>query len=195
MSKRTQENRRSHDSLNDHRKIHLFVEGLSETAYFERFRGNSSRYTLRIHDCHGYIYSARKNAAKLNEKHPPGRNDIAAVVMDKDANSIETMLELEQEYRKEGISLYVSNPSFEVLLLMHYTIPSGDLHQKDLEDLLSMRLGHKYEKSKGIPDDADPHVAIENAEKVLPDADTESCLRHPLSTTVHILVRSILDAA
>lgn len=177
------------------RKIVLFVDGRTEQRYFQRFKQRGSRSSLRVLDCHSFIHNVRKITEQQFFTSECGRDDIVAVVTDKDANSAEVLLDLEREFRKVGVSFFVSNPSFEVWLLLHYRIPRGDVSQKGLEDMLTAALGRKYVKGAGIPDDVDPHAAIANAEMLLPDADTESCLRRSPSTTVHQLVKSMIGSA
>ena len=54
-----------------------------------------------------------------------------------------------------GIDLFVSNPSFEVFLLMHFQDVKGRMSQDDMEDALSRHLGRRYDKAKGIRIDED----------------------------------------
>ena len=119
--------------------------------------------------------------------------DFLGVVIDMDNTTKKEMLEFMEWCEEREIETYISNPSFEVFLLMHFIdVPSG-ISQHDMEDLLGRLQGRRYDKAKGIGiSDESVKAALARADKALPPkSDAADCLERPGTTTVHRLVRKI----
>ncbi|MDO5862071.1 MAG: RloB family protein [Thermoplasmata archaeon] len=185
------EKRSRKTDLDTVRKFILFVDGLTECDYFDRFIRPDSRISLKVYNSSKYLHNTRKMRAKL-EKDIVGPKDVVAVVTDLDEHTREKITDLENGLRSFNAVLFMSNPSFEVWLVLHYGIPKGDLSQKGLEGMLSKHLGRPYVKADSIPSDADVGLAISNAEKLLPVPSTENCLDRIPSTMVHVLVKELV---
>ena len=114
--------------------------------------------------------------------------------MDADRSSPEELLDFKQWCDKRSVALFISNPSFEVWLLMHFEDVSSGMDQKDLEHALDRNLERKYKKSKGIhPNKAMILEAVRRAESKIPgNVDVLSyVLEHPGTTMVHLLFKGI----
>lgn len=167
-------------------------EGASETLYFDIvsriFPGVS------VHTCDakgGDLRSMRQAVSR--EASRRGKNDRIAAVMDVDEKTPAQVREFEKWCQERGVDLYVSNPSFEAYLLMHYRNVPSSLTQKDLEEALSVSTGRRYDKGRGIPVSEEAVMeAMRRAEASLPHTGTvEDVAMRPGTTTVHRLVRSI----
>lgn len=94
--------------------------------------------------------------------------------------------------------MYISNPSYEYWLCLHFEKPRGITAQDDLESQISKNLGRKYRKgedlSRNITEDMVTQ-AISRASSVLRDEEDHirRCLGTLPSTTLHILVKNLRD--
>ncbi len=173
----------------------LAVEGSSEKIYFDSLvRLGNTDMAVRTVNCHG---GDLKNVRRVCEclmkdtNRMPG--DFLGVVIDMDNTTKKEMLEFMEWCEEREIETYISNPSFEVFLLMHFIdVPSG-ISQHDMEDLLGRLQGRRYDKAKGIGiSDESVKAALARADKALPPkSDAADCLERPGTTTVHRLVRKI----
>ena len=110
--------------------------------------------------------------------------------MDIDQNSPWELRQFNDWCGRNNISLLISNPSFEVWLLMHFKNVSSNVDQGDLENDLTAALGRKYEKKKGIrPTRKMISGAVDRAREKIPrDADPfEYVLTHPGNTMMPLL--------
>jgi hypothetical protein len=185
MSQRAHpEGRRGHRRPAD---VYIIVgEGTSETLYFDKisriFPGAS------VHTCDakgGDLRSMRQAVSR--EALRSGKSDHIAAVMDIDEKTPAQIGEFDRWCRERGVNLYVSNPSFEVYLLMHYRNVPSSLTQKDLEEALSVSTGRRYDKGRGIHISEEAVTeALLRAEASLSDSATaEDVATRPGTTTVH----------
>lgn len=97
--------------------------------------------------------------------------------------------------QRAGVSLIISNPSFEVWLMCHYRIPTHPYSAAELFNEIDADIG-EYNKSRSIKLDVESvNKAVINAEKLLSENDCNptGCYRHNPSTTVHSLIKAIRD--
>jgi hypothetical protein len=175
-------------------QTHIVVgEGKSEKIYFDKIRSEFSDLNIHTSDAKGGDIPKIKRAVG-REKEYFRKGDTLAIVLDVDRKTPEEIEAFIKWCHEQGVEVYISNPSFEAYLLMHYQNVSGSLTQKDLEDALTLKLGYKYDKGQGIPlDEEKIKDAVSRAQKALPDKqlDTLSSYRRPGTTTVHKLVRKL----
>lgn len=178
----------------------MFVEGTSEGVYFDYFRGKNSKIKIRTHvlgkgDLE-VIYRKCNNAIKqgaFNTK----KGDLIAIVIDVDRHSPEDLLEFERKCAKQSIDLFISNPSFEVWLLMHYKDVACNIGQEELESELACVLERPYVKSEGIDiDDSKISSAMNRSRQIIESRDdkTRKCALECPSTTLHFLIEMILKS-
>jgi hypothetical protein len=167
-------------------------EGASETLYFDMISRIFPGVSVHTCDAKGGDLRSMRQAVS-RETSRSGKNDRIAAVMDVDEKTPAQIGEFERWCRERDVDLYVSNPSFEVYLLMHYRNVSSSLTQKDLEEALSGSTGRRYDKGRGIPvSEGSIREALRRAEASLHDAGTaEDVAMRPGTTTVHRLVRTI----
>lgn len=173
-------------------------DGASERRYFDDLRSIAKGKKIRSVDlgssgedkilakCMTFI---RDNRIELEG------NDELAIVTDNDGRyTAAEAEEFGQKCEKHNIQLYISNTSFEVWLLMHYSEISRAYTQEELESALSKALGKKYSKSSGIPlDEEKLKIAMQNAEKRLPyGKGPGDCINISSSTMVHYLVSNLV---
>ena len=145
----------------------VVTEGLSEEIYLDRIRASCGNSDTHNECGWGDIVKLKKACSKAVSDRE--KRDMLAVVTDMDEKSIGDIEELWEWCDYNGIELYVSNPSFEVFLLMHYQDVRGAMSQSDLEDAIGNHLGRRYDKAKGIPlDKKSVTDAIDRAERTLP---------------------------
>ena len=175
----------------------IVVEGRSEKTYFERFRTPESKIAVRIHE------SGNRTARGMTEKCigliersglDTETNDVIAV-FDADRSSPEEIEEAARSCSENGIQMYISNPSFEFWLLLHFEDNTATYIQDELEKRLEKHIGAKYKKSEGI----NKHITDENikkavvrSKKLLPDGDPCKCKGTVPSTCLHILVERLM---
>jgi len=175
----------------------IIVEGASEKIYFERFRTPNSPVAVRIHeskdrDAEGMI---RKCMHIIERSGLDTETDDVMAVFDADRNCTEDIQKAKELCSEHGIKMYISNPSFEFWLLLHFEDDSATYIKDDLRDKLSKHLGVKYVKSAGINEyieDKDILKAIERSKKLLPDADPLRCANIRPSTCLHLLVEKLM---
>ncbi len=141
----------------------VVAEGVSEKVYLDRIRSRFDGMPVRTVDARG---GDMKRLVKECEKvlSDKGAWDLVAVATDVDEKSPEDIAKLKAWCDDNGVELYLSNPSFEVFLLMHYE-DAGGASQDDLESSLTRHLGRKYHKSRGIAvTDASVKAAVERGE-------------------------------
>ncbi len=177
-------------------RVNIIVgEGGSDIRYFNEVGRIYETDHIHKIDAKGKSLTYIKNRC-LQQMKEMGPDDYLAVVIDVDDRTSETIMEMEEWCRKNNIGLFVSNPSIEVFLLMHYKDVSPNWTQSDLERELSSVLGHPYRKSEGIePDEKMIEGAIARAEKVLPKGDNEMerVLERPGRTNAHRLIQKLRD--
>ena len=134
----------------ERRTVQIVIsEGLSELIYLNTLRAKFEGMPInKVNARGGDIKRLKKECEKLIAE--KDERDMIAVVMDMDEKDSGTVLDFERWCSERNIELYVSNPSFEVFLLMHFEDVKGNLSQTDLEEALSRHMGRKYEKSRGI---------------------------------------------
>ena len=163
-------------------------EGSSETVYTDevnRFLKGTKFKTLNANG--GDLQNIWKTTRYLIQN-----NGI--VLMDTDRSAPEELLDFKQWCEERSIALLISNPSFEVWLLMHFEDVASAMDQKDLEHSLDRNLGRKYEKSKGVrPDRTMILEAIRRAESKIPgNVDVFNyIIGHPGTTMAHLLFKGI----
>ncbi len=188
--------RRGNTSIERRRTLEILaVEGSSEKIYFDRLlRLGDTDIAVRTIDCHGGdLKSVRHVCNYMMEIRNTAHGDCLGVVIDVDNTPKKDLLEFVGWCENNGIEVYISNPSFEVYLLMHFAnVPSGS-SQHDLEDSLGRHLGKRYDKAQGISiSDESVKTALGRAERALPSKmNTKDCIDRPGTTTVHRLVMKI----
>lgn len=179
-------------------KFFIFVEGQSEVTYFNRFKTRNLPLCIRVvkskrNDCTGIVEDSIK---KLNEFGFDPDRDRAAVVYDVDRNEKEKIMRALNRCEKQGIDMYISNPSYEYWLCLHFERTRGVTAQDDLENQMSKNLGRKYQKgedlSRNITEDMITQ-AISRASSILKNErdHIHKCLEILPSTTLHILVKNL----
>lgn len=172
----------------------LVVEGTTEKIYFDRL-GKIIDIPIHSIDCRGGDIPKIKNACK-NEISKMKKGDTFDIVMDVDNTPVKDIREFAEWCLKRGIRIYLSNPSFEVFLLMHYSDVKASLNQKDLEESLSHKLKTKYDKSTGIPLKITMvSAAICRGKKAIADPLTalDCCLSKRGTTMAHMLVEELIN--
>jgi len=184
------------------KKMLVLVEGASERKYFEYFRGRSSDLKIIPVEVKrsGLEQIIEECRYRIKEYRIEGVEDKAAAVFDVDCFTEEDIKSSIDKVPEHDVSLYVSNPSFEYWLILHFRDFNKYTTQKDMEDELSLLLGQKYAKSEGISGvitDEKINEAILRASKIIsPDrAGPIICKKILPSTTVHLLVHEILSIA
>ncbi|MBE6519918.1 MAG: RloB domain-containing protein [Thermoplasmata archaeon] len=170
----------------------IIGEGASETLYFDMMSRIFPGVSVQTCDAKGGDLRSMKQAVS-REASRSGKNDRIAVVMDVDEKTPVQIGEFDRWCQDRGVDLYVSNPSFEVYLLMHYRSVHSSLTQKDLEEALSVSTGRRYDKGRGIRISEETVMeALRRAEDSLPDSGTAvDVAMRPGTTTVHKLVMKI----
>ena len=164
-------------------------EGDSEATYMDGLRRFTPGVTFRTRNARGGDIGNIWKEARMVLNDGPG-----AVIMDTDRSGADALRELRSWCDRRGVMLLVSNPSFEVWLLMHFQDVSPSMDQRDLEHALTEHLGRRYEKRRGIrPDRAMISDAAERSRARIGSAGDpfEHVLSNPGTSTMHLL----LDAA
>ena len=160
-------------------------EGDLEVTYFDELKRYLENVTFDTDNAKGGDLA---NMRRLSEK--KSKNGLKIVVMDIDQNSPEELRQFNEWCIRNNISLLISNPSFEVWLLMHFKNVSSNMDQDDLENNLTAVLNRKYEKKKSIrPNRKTIYSAVDRAKGKIPhDADPfEYVLTHPGNTMMPLL--------
>ena len=146
----------------------VVTEGLSEEIYLGRIRAMFEGTPIHtINAGGGDIGKLKRECLKII--HDRERWDMLAVVTDMDEKSVSDIEKFAEWCKHNNVELYLSNPSFEVFLLMHYQDVKGNMSQSNLEETLGRNIGRRYDKAKGIRLTEDSvREAIRRAERVLP---------------------------
>ena len=174
------------------------VEGESEEVYFNRIARMSDSFSIVVKiskdkRCKDIILNCAKEAARLGLEN----DDMKVAVFDLDVvdgNELDEAIALAE---KEGVLIMASNLSFEVWLLMHLEEVSHVYTQKDYEDRLSVLLGSKYRKSKGLKEKVNPgsvQDAIRRGRIRLDSYDALNCKTTPNSSVLWYLLSLIFDS-
>jgi len=175
----------------------IAVEGMSEKIYFERFRTPGSPITVRLHTSKDHTAEGMvERCIDLMERSglEPGTDNVAAV-FDADINTAEEIERAKEMALKHGVEIYVSNPSFEFWLLLHFEDNRVDYIQSDIEELLGKYTGTRYKKSEGINkhiSDEDVKKAIDRSYGLLCSNDPVACKNSLPSTCLHLLVEKLI---
>lgn len=180
------------------RRILIIGDGKTEENYFDGLTCTNPNILIRSYGAGktglGHILKkARMHMDSLGININDG--DRVALVMDLDLiYSVEDVIRMENECRKRGIELYVSNPCFEVWLLLHFRRFDRPSNPKDLIVFMSEVLGGEYVKSKLLEWDEDKvRRAITNANSIYGEHFTnKNCAERNPSTTVYQLVKGLL---
>lgn len=181
-------------------KFFIFVEGYSEVVYFNRFRVRNLPLCIRVVEskCNDCIGIVKDSIRKLNEFGFDPDRDRAAVVFDVDRNGEKNIMRALNRCEEQGMDMYISNPSYEYWLCLHFGRTRGITAQDDLEGQMSKNLGRKYQKgedlSRSITEDMITQ-AVSRASSVLKDGEDHvcRCLKILPSTTLHILVKNLKE--
>lgn len=124
----------------------VVCEGHSELIYIDQLGGKIHGTTYKAYNAKGgdltNIRQETENRSKQGQ---------TIVIMDVDNNDIEEIRRFRKWCEGKKIKLLISNPSFEVWLLMHYQNVSPSMDQYGLEHALDRYVTRgRYEKSKGI---------------------------------------------
>lgn len=181
------------------RTMVILGDGASEKRYFdENFRKRDMPVKLVVRET-GET-GIKKNVRKgMNVVKELGLNldegDRVAIVTDLDDRYDADTLRAEvDECLRRGFELYLSNPCFEVWLLLHYGTNIKKGPASFMTEQLQHATGGRYNKSKGIsPSPEMISKAILNAERLQGKNDLAPirCLDTNPSTMVNSLVRKI----
>ncbi len=177
-------------------RINIIIgEGESDGNYFQDVGRLFDTDRINRIDAKGRSFEYIKNRCR-SELKDMSPDDYLAIVIDVDQNTPEAIMELEHWCSNNNIGLYVSNPSFEVFLLMHFRNVSPNWTQDDLERELSDSLGRHYHKTDGIrPTKESVNDAIKRSEETLPKKgnELENVLQQPGRTNAHRLIQKLCE--
>lgn len=136
-----------------------------------------------------------KRAKEKSKKIDLRKNDEIWVVIDRDNRHIEQVKEVFYMCKKAGIEFAISNPKFELWLLLHFEFPSARTinTSQDCTERLRKYISN-YEKSHFDVNKIilKANEAIERAEKNYSDFDP---LSDTTGTNVHLLVKKIVESS
>jgi len=182
------------------KRMIIIVEGISEKMYFERFRTPESPVAVRIH------LSKDRTAEGMVDKclsliERSGLDtgvDEVITVFDVDQNTVEDIEKAVKVCSKHNVTIYISNPSFEFWLLLHFEDDKTTYIQEDLEKRLEKHIKTAYVKAEGI----NRHITDENikqavirSKNLLDDGDPMKCKNTTPSTCLHTLVERLIKQA
>ncbi len=181
------------------RTMVVLGDGASEKRYFEEnFKGRDRSIKLLVRETgeSGIRKNVRKGMNLVKELGLDlDEGDRVAIVTDFDDMYDRPELEAQvSECRKRGFELYLSNPCFEVWLLLHYGTDIKGGHPSFITEQLQHRMGGRYCKSKGIqPSPEMVATAVRNAEHLLGKGEITPirCFESNPGTMVHMLVRQL----
>ena len=127
-----------------------------------------------------------------------GDYDQVWCVFDRDDWPIDNFSGAISKARKKGIKVAYTNEAFELWYLLHFNYHDTGIGREEYKSRLSFHLGKTYFKnSKTIYDELKPNVnnAIHNAELLLTQYDPSKPGADNPSTTVHLLVKEVLNFA
>lgn len=183
------------------RKVLVLGEGKSEVAYFKGFTGPDRHVVVRAV---GTETTDPAKILRLADRYIEDfgldleGEDRVAIVMDVDANKRAELLRKVEKFAAKGIEVYISNPSFEVWLILHFEnyakCEEPIAVTERLDSIMVKRTGRHYEKSEGIRWTDDMlDTALKNAAGIQKKngCTLEWCFDTRPSTMVHKLVETI----
>jgi len=183
------------------KKFLIMVEGTSEKNYFRRFIGRNSKLKVipvqsSRHDAVSIAEASVKKCVEYGISKSNG--DRCAVVYDVDQNPRDKIFSSEKICTRAEAEMYISNPSFECWLLMHFRGVDGNCTQETLEDALTEAMGRKYEKSGKINEKINDKMVLEAIRRsgmkiCTREERNRDCLDRYPSSALHFLVGDILD--
>lgn len=191
---------RSKETREVRRKFLILVEGRSEENYFKRFiKRNSSLKVIPIVAKRRDPGNIIKICVQKSEEYDISdvRKDKVVVVYDIDQNTAEQICQCDKKCVKSNIDMYLSSPSFECWLIMHFRDVSNNDTQDVLVDSMTRELGYKYNKSKNINGKISEDMikdAISRSSNIIPDFKNRNsdCMIKGPSSTLHFLVQELL---
>lgn len=181
----------------------IIGDGASEKRYFEEnFKRANMPFKVVPHQSNesGIKKNVKKGSNFVKDLNLNLSNgDRVAIVTDLDdmyckGNEFDKQVE---ECRKKGFELYLSNPCFEVWLLLHYGIDIKSGPASFMAEQLQYKIDGKYTKSKGIsPTPEMISMAIRNAERLQGKDDITpiQCLETNPRTMVNTLVKRLNES-
>lgn len=189
--------RRSRNLRPSSRTLAIFGDGESEERYFQGFRGRDPAMRVRP-------VAVRKTGVHAVLKQVDGVvresgldikcGDRVAIVMDVDYYTEEEIGDMLIQCDRRGYELYLSNPCFEVWLILHFRDFGKETDPKELVGLISSAMGREYRKSQGIDWNDDMlKRALRNAHSIQgrEECTVDWCYHRNPSTMVHVLVESM----
>ena len=185
------------DHIRPRRTVFLMVEGESESVYFSRIARITESFSIKVKIAKDrrpaeIVRSCYEEALKLGLED----DDIMVAVFDLDVVNDKKLDDAITLAEEKGVTIMVSNLSFEVWLLMHLTDVSRLHSQDDYEEMLSRHIGHRYRKSEGLK----AHINLESISdaitrgmKRLKDPDPRICKTTHNSTTLWKLVDEVIS--
>ena len=177
--------------------ILIVGDGKSERRYFEQLRDSGTIIKVISRDTNetGIDNTIAKAHGYVSDYKLDLRRDRVAIVTDLDYRyDLEGVKTMVRKCDAECYELYLSNPCFEVWLVLHYKKQTKAMDPDQLCDLLTKLSGKEYRKSMGIQWSIQmQETAIDNANRLAggKPLTAERCLETDPSTMVHILVESI----
>ena len=199
------QSRRKTNNRNYRTQFVLAVEGKTEKAYFEQFKGHISEVQLMVNTGKGsnptaVMAQADRMLEDLRSKGSLRAGDQAWCVIDRDEwedDQIQEIWSWASQRGDRGIAL--SLPQFEWWLLLHFEDGTGAGTRKEIIDRLN-RYIPDYQKgsSSQLPNENEQHKeAIRRAKKKIPSELTNFEDLKDLGgswTTVHLLTEKIINA-
>lgn len=199
--------RRARTGTRSVRKIFIIgVEGETEKLYFDQFKGVSP--VIRILTTRGgtradpdsVVEKVERQLEQLRDEETLRSADAAWVVIDRDTwdpEALKRVYEWTAQHKNRWVA--ISNPQFELWLLLHYEEGYGVVTQKECLERLGRHVG-EYRKNdrRSLPLSAEARaLAVERATKrfpTLPRTYPELTTLQPPYTGVHVLVTQLEDA-
>lgn len=181
--------------LRDTRLVIIATEGrCTEKQYFSIFR--STRVQVQVlptgEDNRSSPDQVLERLREFRERFDLGGSDELWLMVDVDRWGNEKLDRVAGEAKDCGFNLAVSNPCFEVWLLLHHVerIESSD-KCCEVEDWLRAALGGSYNKSRLILEQFRLHVPTPMARAEANDAHPSSRWPHKTGTHVYRVVRNL----
>jgi len=200
MAKRSSKLRRPYGKRRYRKQFFIIVEGkVTEPDYFRYFKGSIESACIHIKCIPGTKRNWPKTVLKRVRKYCRDKNlqpnDEVWMVIDKD-NRSDTELDhvIEWSLSNDQNRTAISNPAFEIWLLMHFENASGIETIRQCITRLKRHLPtyNKDNKHVDINRITDKHIS--SAIKRARERDNPPCSKWPTSpgTTVYKLVKSIM---
>ena len=177
------------------KRILIVCEGeKTEPNYFKRFRVTSA--VVEIVGKGYNTLSLIREAVRLKElaRENDEPYDQVWCVFDRDSFPAHNVDNAWQQARKRKLKTALSNEAFELWLVLHFDYITSAHTRQEYQDMLSDRLGRKYEKN-------DPEIyadllhrqnqAIENAQKLMTQYNPRNPSQDDPCTEVHELVMEL----